>query len=80
MRAKIGLKNDQFLPYFFARFYRCRGVKIGFGEDLEIFSELEGVKTRLKEEMSSFFSAVAELAVSRGFDVADVNEGVLILI
>ncbi len=42
MRAKIGAKIDQFLPYFFARFYRCIGVKIGFGNDLEIFLEWEG--------------------------------------
>ncbi|NBH33710.1 hypothetical protein D3Z58_09115 [Clostridiaceae bacterium] len=35
MRAKIGKKINQFLPYFFARFYRCIGVKNGFGEDLE---------------------------------------------
>lgn len=33
----------------------------------------------MKEEMSSFFFAVAELAVSRGFEVADVNEGTLTL-
>ena len=33
----------------------------------------------MKEEMSPFFSAVAELAVSRGFEVADVNKGVLTL-
>ena len=33
----------------------------------------------MKEEMSPFFSAVAELAVSRGFEVADVNEGALTL-
>lgn len=33
----------------------------------------------MKEEMSPFFSAVAELAVSRGFEVAGVNEGALTL-
>ena len=33
----------------------------------------------MKEEMSPFFFAVAELAVSRGFEVADVNEGALTL-
>ncbi|MDE6943497.1 MAG: hypothetical protein K2P66_03640 [Lachnospiraceae bacterium] len=33
----------------------------------------------MKEEMSPFFFAVAELAVSRGFEVADVNEGALSL-
>lgn len=41
-RAKIGEKSNQFLPSFFARFYRCKcpsnddhGVKNGFGQDLE---------------------------------------------
>ncbi len=38
------MKIDQFLPYFFARFYRCRGVKIGFGDDLGIFLRMEGGK------------------------------------
>ncbi|NBH86638.1 hypothetical protein D7X88_18755 [bacterium C-53] len=33
----------------------------------------------MKEEMSPFFSAVAELAGSRGFEVAGVNEGALTL-
>ena len=27
---------------FFARFYRCTGVKTGFGEDLDIFTKMEG--------------------------------------
>lgn len=40
--VKIGAEIDQFLPYFFARFYRCRRARIGFGDDLGIFSELEG--------------------------------------
>jgi hypothetical protein len=44
LRAKIGVKIDQFLPYFFARFYRCRGAKIGFGDDLGIFLRMEGGK------------------------------------
>lgn len=79
MRAKIGLKNDQFLPYFFARFYRCKGVKTGFGEDLDVFIKWKEVADRLKEERSPFFSAVAELAGSRGFEVAGVNEGALTL-
>ena len=35
LRAKIGEKSNQFLSSFFARFYRCIGVKNGFGEDLE---------------------------------------------
>lgn len=34
---------------------------------------------RSKKEMSPFLSAVAELAGSRGFEVADVNEGALTL-
>lgn len=41
LRAKIGEKSNQFLPYFFGRFYRCKcssnddhGAKIGFGQDL----------------------------------------------
>lgn len=35
LRAKISEKIVQFLPSFFARFYRCIGVKNGFEEDLE---------------------------------------------
>lgn len=42
LRAKIGEKSNQFLPSFFARFYRCKcpsdddhGAKNGFGQDLE---------------------------------------------
>lgn len=37
----------------------------------------EEVADRLKEEMSPFFSAVAELAGSRGFEVAGVKGGAL---
>jgi hypothetical protein len=51
LRAKIGVKIDQFLPYFFARFYRCIVLaqrharsKIGFGDDLGIFLGMEGGK------------------------------------
>ena len=41
--AKIGAKNDQFLPYFFPRFYRCIEAKSGFWSDLE--------KNRKKKEV-----------------------------
>ncbi len=39
---KLERKSASFCPIFFARFYRGIGVKIGFGDDLEIFSEWEG--------------------------------------
>lgn len=32
----------------------------------------------MKEEMSQFFTAVAELAESRGFEVEEVKQGTLI--
>ena len=35
------------------------------------------METRLKEEMSPFFMAVAELAENRGFEVDGVKGGVL---
>jgi len=34
LRAKNGTKIDQFLPDFFARFYRCIGAKKRFLGDL----------------------------------------------
>jgi len=34
LRAKIGAKIDQFLPDFFAHFYRCIGAKKRFLGDL----------------------------------------------
>lgn len=42
LRVKIGEKSNQFLPCFFALFYRCKcsfnddhGVKNGFGQNLK---------------------------------------------
>ena len=48
MRAKIGAKNDQFLPYFFPRFYRCIEAKKRY---LSIFGQnSEKGKETLKEK------------------------------
>lgn len=38
------------------------------------FQNEKEVETRLKEEMSPFFMAVAELAENRGFEVNGVKE------
>lgn len=41
------------------------------------FQNEKEVETRLKEEMSPFFMAVAELAENRGFEVDGVKGGAL---
>jgi hypothetical protein len=68
-----------FCPIFLPVFIDARAKKLVLGKIWRYLQKWKEVADRLKEEMSPFFSAVAELAVSRGFEVADVNEGALTL-
>ena len=68
-----------FCPIFLPVFIDAGAKKLVLGKIWIYLQKWKEVADRLKEEMSPFFFAVAELAVSRGFEVADVNEGALTL-
>ena len=57
MRAKIGAKNDQFLPYFFPRFYRCIEAKKRFLSILGQNSE-KGKETGMEKKQHPSYGMI----------------------
>jgi hypothetical protein len=57
LRAKIGVKNDQFLPYFFPRFYRCIEAKKRFLSILGQNSE-KGKETGMEKKQHPSYGMI----------------------